>query len=118
MILVDKHYGCEFITGKGKLYKFDDVNCMVDFMAKEPAKSDTQGMALLIDFNAENQFITADKAVFLKHTGLRSPMGSSIAAFNNADAAAAVDRNLGGGGKVLQWSEVVSQSSGNCTCGH
>lgn len=118
MILVDKHYGTEFITGKGKVYKFDDVNCMVDFMSKEPAKSDTAGKALIVDFNASNQFIHADKAVFLKHPKLRSPMGSGIAAFINAVAAAAVDRDLGGGGKVIQWADVVSQSTGNCTCGH
>ena len=31
MTLMDKKFGGELVTGKGKVYKFDDVNCMINF---------------------------------------------------------------------------------------
>ena len=34
MTLVDRHYGCEIVTKKGKAYKFDDLNCMMAFLKK------------------------------------------------------------------------------------
>ncbi|HEY3387683.1 MAG TPA: hypothetical protein VGK46_14315, partial [Saprospiraceae bacterium] len=32
MTLMDKKFGAELVTAKGKVYKFDDVNCMVNFI--------------------------------------------------------------------------------------
>ena len=31
MTLVDKKFGAEVVTKKGKVYKFDDLNCMIKF---------------------------------------------------------------------------------------
>ncbi len=107
MILVDKHYGTEFITEKGKVFKFDDVNCMIEFTRKEPAGSEQTGKCFIIDFNQPNRFLKADEAVFLQHEKLRSPMGSHIGAFASAEAAEAVRKELGGGGSVLSWAEVL-----------
>lgn len=115
MILVDKHYGTEFITDKGKVFKFDDVNCLVDFMNDQKG---LVGKALVIDFNRSNQFLEAERAVYLNHTKLRTPMGSGIGAFINSDAATSVDSGLGGGGRILQWADVAKETSGHCTCGH
>lgn len=109
MILVDKHYGTEFISGKGKVFKFDDVNCMIGFMNREPAKSDKLGKSLIVDFNSPNSFIHADEAVFLKHEKLRSPMGSHVGAFVSAEAAGTLQKELGGGGKILKWSDVLNE---------
>jgi copper chaperone NosL len=105
MTLVVKHYGNEYITGKGKIFKFDDVNCMIEFIRREPAKSDTKGKLLVIDFNTPNQFIEAERAVYLHHKKLRSPMRGDVAAFQNRSAAEAVMAKLGEGGRILTWEE-------------
>jgi|LakMenEpi03Aug12_release.lakeMendotaPanAssembly.Ray.scaffolds.fasta_scaffold97966_2 copper chaperone NosL len=107
MILADKHYGTQFISGKGKIFKFDDVNCMIEFMAVEPAKSDTAGKAFIVDFNRANEFLPVQNTVFLKHPKLRSPMGSHIAGFASADAATSVKEGLGGNGQSLTWADVL-----------
>jgi copper chaperone NosL len=31
MTLMDNKYGAELVTRKGKVYKFDDINCMLNF---------------------------------------------------------------------------------------
>ena len=109
MILVDQHYGTELITGKGKVYKFDDVNCMVEFIRKEPAKNDTDAKRLIIDFDHGNQFLNVEDAVFLKHKDLRSPMGSHTGAFATGAAAAAANDALGGGGAIMTWTDVLKE---------
>lgn len=109
MVLVDKHYGTEFISGKGKVFKFDDVNCMIGFLRREPAKSDRQAKILVIDFNQTNRFLNAGDAVFLKHPDLRSPMGSHLGAFADRNAAEAVARELGGDGSILLWPDVLKE---------
>lgn len=109
MTLVDKHYGSEFVSGKGKVYKFDDVNCLVEFLGRDPATSDKSSKTLIVDFNQPGVFLKAGKAVFLKHRKLRTPMGSHIGAFAFKDAAEAVDKELGGGGEFLTWVEVLNQ---------
>lgn len=108
MILVDPHYGAELITGKGKVFKFDDVNCMLKFTAREPAGNAKERKLLIIDFNRPKLFLKADEAVFLKHDQLRSPMGSHVGAFTSREAAEALRKELGGGGELLRWSELVT----------
>jgi copper chaperone NosL len=115
MILVDKRFGTEFITDKGKIFKFDDVTCLADFMNKKDAPV---GMAVITDFNQSGQFLEAGKAVYLKHPGLRSPMGGNTGAFASADAAEAVNRSLRGGGTMLEWADVTKEMPGHCTCAH
>lgn len=103
MILADKHYGNEFITAKGKVFKFDDLCCLAEFIGNQ------SGRALVIDFESPGSFIDAGKAVFLKHDKLRSPMGSHIAAFVSENAATAARDQLGGGGAILTWSDVLKE---------
>ena len=31
MTLMDHKFGAELVTNKGKVYKFDDINCMLNF---------------------------------------------------------------------------------------
>ncbi len=109
MILVDKHYGTEFISGKGKVFKFDDVNCMVEYIRKEPAKSDAAAKLLIIDFDRSNQFLNVADAVFLKHKDLRTPMGSHIGAFASEAAATAANDVLGGNGVIMSWPDVLKE---------
>jgi copper chaperone NosL len=104
MTLVDKHYGTELVTTKGKVFKFDDVNCMIEFARRDPAKH--AGTLHVIDFNTPNQFIPAENAVYLHHKKLRSPMRGDVAAFQNLSATEAVMAKLGDGGKILNWQEV------------
>jgi copper chaperone NosL len=107
MVIADPHYGAEYITEKGKVFKFDDINCMLEFMGREPARNSGKGKSLVVDFNRTNPFLNAVEAVFLKHEKLRSPMGSHLAAFASKDAAEAVNADLGPGGKILRWSELL-----------
>jgi len=109
MTLVDKHYGSQYVTGKGKVFIFDDVNCFVEYILREPAASDDNPLYYVVDFNKPGEFIDATRAVYLHHGKLRSPMRADAAAFADPASAQAVLKELGEDGKILTWNEVKAK---------
>jgi copper chaperone NosL len=108
MTIVDKRFGAEFVTGKGKVFKFDDVNCMVEFIERAPHSSDTSAKRFIVAFNEGGGLTNADQMVFVKHNKLRSPMRSHVAAFRDKAAAQSVLDDLGGGGAFLTWEDIMN----------
>lgn len=115
MLIVDKHYGCELVTAKGKVFKFDDLNCMSGFLSENSAAA-SGGMQLVIDFEHPGSFIAVENAVYLKHSKLRTPMGSGLGAFTSETAANAVANGLGDGGSIVRWPAVSKETSEKCSC--
>ncbi|MEP6617003.1 MAG: nitrous oxide reductase accessory protein NosL [Ginsengibacter sp.] len=79
MTIADNRFGGEIITKKGKVFKYDDMHCLVSFCKSD--KSEVHDI-YLVDFDTHN-FIDADKAFLLKSDDLRTPMAGNIAAFSN-----------------------------------
>jgi copper chaperone NosL len=109
MTLVDKRYGSQYVTAKGKVFTFDDVNCLVEYILREPAASDDKPLYYVVDFNKPGEFIDATRAVYLHHKKLRSPMRADAAAFVDSAAAQTVLKELGDGGNILNWDEVKTK---------
>jgi copper chaperone NosL len=108
MTIVDKRFGAEFVTGKGKVFKFDDVNCMVEFIEREPHAGDTTARRFVVAFNEGGALVEEDQLVFVKHNNLRTPMRSHIAAFRDKDIAQATLDDLGEGGGFLSWQDIMN----------
>jgi copper chaperone NosL len=106
MTLVDQHYGAEFITARGKVFKFDDLNCLTAYARRVANPPDPAAQSVVVDFTRPNHFVTVDQAWFLFHDSLRTPMGSSLAAFAAEAELEVVRRQLGGGGRTLRWPAV------------
>jgi copper chaperone NosL len=108
MNIVDKRFGAEFVTGKGKVFKFDDVNCMVEFIEREPHAGDTAARRFVVAFNEGGALVEEDHLVFVKHKNLRTPMRSHVAAFRDKDTAQATLDDLGEGGSFLTWQDIMN----------
>jgi copper chaperone NosL len=106
MTLVDQHYGAEFITARGKVFKFDDLNCLTAHQRRTANPPEAGAQAVVVDFTRPNHFLAVDQAYFLHHDGLRTPMASSLAAFATPAELEVVRRQLGGGGRILRWPAV------------
>ena len=106
MTLVDQHYGAEFITARGKVFKFDDLNCLTAYERRVASRPGPAAQSVVVDFTRPNHFLAVDQAWFLQHDGLRTPMASSLAAFAAEAELEVVRRQLGGGGRVLRWPAV------------
>ncbi|MBS1774006.1 MAG: nitrous oxide reductase accessory protein NosL [Bacteroidetes bacterium] len=87
MTIVDYHFAAEMITSKGKVYKFDDVNCMRQF-AGDYTNLTKEAKYYVSDFGSEKgTLIDAANAIYLKHEFFTSPMNGNAAAFlNNQEA--------------------------------
>lgn len=104
MTLMDHKFGSELITGKGKVYKFDDINCMLGFINSGYLKDETISHSLIIDYSQPEKLIPVEKALYVYSDDIRSPMGSGIAAFETAAARQKYNAELKG--RELSWSEV------------
>ncbi len=81
MILMDKRFGAEVITKKGKVFKFDDSNCMINFLNSEEIKKDETAFTLIVDFAQPGKLMPAAQSFFLKSDEVHSPMNGGVAAF-------------------------------------
>jgi copper chaperone NosL len=111
MILSDPRFGCQLITPKGKVFKFDDVNCMVNYADREDACRGSGCRLYIVDFTDKRHFLPVEEAVFFFHPRLRSPMGSGIGAFPARESLEETHAAMGEGGGMLRWNEVRSRFS-------
>ena len=85
MSIADGRFAAELISKKGRCFKFDDLQCMIDYKKE---KSSTEFKAIYVnDFEKNNELIDAVKAYYVHHEELRSPMGGNFAAFTQQDKA-------------------------------
>ena len=108
MALVDQRYGAELVTARGKVYIFDDLNCLVTFQRRDPARLGSTPRSFVVDFARPNSFVQVDQAVFLQHEALRPPMASGLAGFATEADLQATGRQLGSGGRLLRWPQVLA----------
>jgi copper chaperone NosL len=85
MILTDPKFGAEIITKTNKVYKFDDVNCLNNYIKDNEKISSQVNLIFFVDYAREGQFVQANQALYLQSDELKSPMGGAVAAFTNRD---------------------------------
>ncbi len=107
MVLADQRFGSELVTKKGKVYVFDDVNCMLSFYNSPEFDPFSLAYTLVVDYEHPAQFLNAGHVFFIKSDAIRSPMDSRVAAFETYDRALAFKRAKGG--ILLGWAEVTTQ---------
>lgn len=104
MIITDPKFGAELVTTKGKIFIFDDLNCYWDFRAQQQIDEAQIAHSVVFLFNKPKAYVEASEACFLYADGIRSPMGSRIAAFS--DQASCEKQNKKFKGQVMNWEAV------------
>ncbi|MBX2921887.1 MAG: nitrous oxide reductase accessory protein NosL [Chitinophagaceae bacterium] len=85
MSISDERFASELITKKGRIYKFDDLGCMLGYVA-------TLGEAnikkyYVADYTNSNVLLDAATAWYVHNEALHSPMNGNTAAFPSKEAA-------------------------------
>ncbi|MGB9695747.1 MAG: nitrous oxide reductase accessory protein NosL [Ignavibacteria bacterium] len=104
MTIEDQRFGAEIVTRKGKILKFDAIECMINYLKKGKIFEDEVAGFYVIDFSNPQKLIDAKKAVYLISPNLPSPMGANLSAFSsraNADSQKQIS-----GGEIYNWEEV------------
>lgn len=103
MSIVEKQYGTELISDKGKVRKFDAIECMVNFIHENP---DLEIAKLYVNtYDKPGELMDVNSCAYLISKSLPSPMGANLTAFSTNEKAIEM-LNLNEG-KVYSWSEVL-----------
>ena len=79
MNIVDKQHAAELVTNKGKVFKYDAIECLLK--DTERNKEDEVSLYLVVDYLNPEGFIDATKATYLVSEAIPSPMGAYLSAF-------------------------------------
>lgn len=105
MQITDNRYGSEIVTDKGKVFKFDEVGCMIEYAMVKNFIGDVNQKFLVTDFASPETFIDATDAFFVQNDNFRSPMGSNVSAFNSEISRQKfVAESIG---SLLNWVDVI-----------
>ncbi|MFN3471791.1 MAG: nitrous oxide reductase accessory protein NosL [Aquificaceae bacterium] len=101
MVIADERFAAEVITKKGKVYKFDAIECMVGYYNEN---EENIRKAYVINFLNPKEFLEAEKAVYVRSPDIRSPMGMNLSAYKSREEAE--DILKGKQGEVLNWTDL------------
>ncbi len=100
MTIMDRQHAAESVTEKGRVYKFDAIECMVDYVLEH--ENDTPfGILLVADYARPGELVNAQTATYLISPNLPSPMGAFLTGFGSQAEAEKVQAEKGG--ELLDW---------------
>jgi copper chaperone NosL len=105
MLITDNKYGGELITEKGKIYKFDSIECLINYTLVENLIGHKEVRLLVSDFSNPGNFTDTRAAFYLHNDDFRSPMGLNVMAFAEESMLKSFESE--NGGRRLSWFDVI-----------
>lgn len=109
MTIVDKQHAAQIVTEKGRVYKYDAIECMLNDLKnwdRPPV-----ALELVADYAHPGEFTDAKNAHFLISDAIPSPMGASLSAFENQELRKKTLTQVGG--ETLEWVQVRKKFTQN-----
>ena len=103
MIISQKQFGAELITQKGRIYKYDAIECLIPEVLKNGA--DHYSHILVTDYYQPGTLISAMDAHYLVSEDLPSPMGGFLSAYSSLNDARQAENQYHG--EVYDWSKIL-----------
>lgn len=106
MTIVDIRNGGELVTTKGKVYKFDDLSCMLQLYQSHFISKEKIGHCLVVDA-ASNNLIAAANAWYVHAASIKTPMNGQTLAFS--DETKAQQYATAVNGTLYKWQQLQNQ---------
>ena len=103
MTIADNKFGSELVTSKGKVYKFDSIECLAAYAQVNTGENASVKSMWVTDFNNAGTFVRVDNATIVLSERQNSPMGVGLVAFSLSPEAERFVTEKGG--KILNWPE-------------
>lgn len=116
MVIVDERYGAELVTRRGRVFKFDSIECMAGYVLAMGDTADIHSL-WVTPFQTPGTLIPVGEALILQSPALRSPMGANLTAFRATDITEAAVVNAWGG-TILDWPGVLERVGARTDTGH
>jgi copper chaperone NosL len=102
MSIVDQRFGSEIVTRKGKIYKFDAVECMVNYLDKRVEDESQLKYILTNTLDKPGDLVDVQDCKFLISENMPSPMGAFINPFR--DIKIATSNQEENSGTIHDWT--------------
>jgi len=83
MTIVSRAYAAQAVSEKGKQYKYDAIECMVNHQLQHNYEMPVN---LVANFEKPGTMINVNEANFVINDSIKSPMGGNLAAFKQESA--------------------------------
>jgi len=103
MNIVDQQHAAEFVTKKGKAFKFDATECMINHL--EEIDATEIELFLVADYHNPGNLIDAKTATFIISENIPSPMGEFLSAVSTKEEALTLQKAKGG--TTFNWEELL-----------
>jgi copper chaperone NosL len=106
MAIADGPFATQIITTDGRVFKFDDIGCMHEWMAENG--TDSIGAALVRDYHSK-YWLKMEEAVYVYDRSFQTPMAYGVLSFaKEEDARAFIDEQ--GKGTLMKADELADHS--------
>ncbi|HEY9220068.1 MAG TPA: nitrous oxide reductase accessory protein NosL [Lutibacter sp.] len=107
MNIVDQMHSAQMVTTKGKQFKFDSIECMVNYLDQN--KEEKTALLLVADYGNPGEMTEAEKATYLITPAIKSPMGANLSAFSAKNRVEEVQQK--NQGEIYTWETVKQKLS-------
>lgn len=104
MMIVDNKFGAELVSTKGKVYKFDDIKCLINFYN---TSDENYLYNLVTDYTTQGKWIDAMNAFYIYSEMIHSPMNGQVVAFETYPAMKNFRKQSKG--IYLTWGELITK---------
>jgi len=101
-MITDPRFPAEVITKKGRIYKFDDVECLKTFLKNKNQEYDSY---YVTNYLPPHKLYDAHQLFYIKSSEIRSPMGGNIAAFTDKQSAEEYADKFTG--QNIEWETII-----------
>lgn len=105
MTIVDNQHAAQLVTQKGRAFKFDAIECMINDLKRREGQ--VLSILLVNDYDHPGELISAFEATYLISEEIPSPMGGNLSAFLDAETAEQIKEVKGG--ETYTWTTIQAQ---------
>lgn len=102
MTIVDRQFGAQLVTKKGRSYKYDAAECMIQSLSE--METETISHFLVTDYMNPENLIDAQSAVFIVSPNIPSPMRANLSALSSKESAVTLKDDKDG--DLFSWEEI------------
>ncbi len=102
MTIVDRQHAAQLVTKKGKQFKFDAIECMLNSLNQK--RTSLENQIYLVSDYGKGTMTSAEDATYLISKTIKSPMGAFLSAFSSKTEAMTTKDQLGG--EIYTWEEI------------
>ncbi len=101
--IVNNAFGSELITHKGKVFKFDSIECLIAYTKTSSEDSEQAQSLWITDYLNPETFLNIKNAVIVLNEQHKSPMGVGLVGFDSDSEASGFVQATGG--RIVSWPE-------------